>query len=471
MRRAKMHSPGRLDVQGCMSMLDMSSLFFTRSQIQRYATTGIALCLVSLSACDKKKKEPKKQEPAAQAKKPPAPAKKAETPKPPAAPPKLMQLAQPEAKFASRLFGLVAKDQKPGSNFVISPMSVYVAMSMTRLGAKEATATTLNGVLALPADATSQSIATSLGRSQRMWTQSRPGSELAIANRLFADESFKIQPGFVEMTQASLGAGIQNLAFARQTDAARKTINDWVAGQTKNRIKNLLGPGNVTTNTKLVLVNAIWFKGEWAHQFKPKATKARPFHLASKKRIKVATMTMSHDFPVLEVKSQGYRAIDMPYADGKLAMSIILPNKGQSLAELEATLDLATLSQGLNKAMPRKVSLQLPKFTIDPSNSISLRPQLTSMGAGTIFGSPTPNFTAMAHASEKLAVQDVVHKAMIIVDEKGAEAAAATAVTTYRSAAIPQTYDFHVNRPFMFMIRDKQDGSILFAGQVAHPTP
>lgn len=441
---------------------------------RRCIFSSLALCVISLSGCDKKKQPQKKPATSVAQKKakatPPekiakAPVKKDNTP--PAR--QNLEISLAEGRFATKLFSLVAKGANPQENFVMSPMSVYLALGMTRLGAQAQTATALNQTLALSADANAPSIAASLGQAQRTWTQSRPGSELAIANQLFAAETFKIKPEFVKLCQSQLGAGIQNLDFAEDHNGARQTINRWVQAQTKDRIKDLLKPGDVSANTPLVLANAIWFKGQWAHQFKPALTKRRAFHLSRKKVAKVPMMAMTHNFAFFEVKSQGYRALDLPYADGRLAMTIILPNAKQSLTDLESNIDLPALSQGLSKAMPRRVSLRLPKFTIKPKLSISLRTALSAMGAKTIFGTPSPNFGAMASDAKALAVKDVIHKAMIIVDEKGAEAAAATAVTMYRSAAVPTQLDFHANRPFLFMIRDKKDGSILFAGRVTHP--
>lgn len=438
----------------------------------RYIWTGLALGLCTLGGCDKKKAAPDKS---AQKAKVPPPSKaqakpetqaKAPAPVAPRAP---LAIASAQAKFATNLFGQVAKGMSATDNYVISPMSVYVALGMTRLGAKGPTATAMDQTLSLPKDSSAPSIAKDLGQSQRRWTQARPKTTLAIANRLFADESFKIKPAFVQMTKSQLGAEIQNLAIARAPDKARKAINQWVAEQTKNRIQELLAPPNVTPDTRMVLVNAIWFKGDWAHPFSAKKTKRRPFFIRPKKSIKVKTMEQTQDLPFLAVKSEGFSVVDLPYADGQLAMSLILPDKDMPVDKLASNIDLQSLSKGLSKAMPRRVDLQVPKFTIDPSTSMSLRPQLSNMGAKTIFGDPKPDFTAMADASEKLAIQDVVHKAMIIVDEKGSEAAAATAVTTYRSASVPQVTTLKFNRPFLFMIRDKKDGAILFAGQVAKP--
>lgn len=434
--------------------------------------TGVALGLCTLSGCDKKKPAPKQDAAKATvhldapAKAPAPPSAKAPAPE---AAPLPLGISSAEAKFGTALFGQVAKELPGNENWVISPMSVYVALGMTRLGAKGPTATSLDQTLALPAHATAPGIAKELGQAQRAWTQARPKTSLAIANRLFADESFKVRPEFVALTKQQLGAGIQNLAFARNPDKSRKTINQWVATQTKDRIKDLLAPSNVTPDTRMVLVNAIWFKGDWAHPFDPKKTKTRPFFVAPKRSVKVKTMQQTQSLPYLAVKSEGYSVVDLPYADGRLAMTLILPDKDIPVNKLAANIDLHALSSGLDKAMPRRVELALPKFTIDPKASISLRPSLSKLGAKTIFGDPKPDFTALADAKENLVVQDVIHKAMIIVDEKGAEAAAATAVTTYRGASLPQVTSLQFNRPFLFMIRDKKDASILFAGQVANP--
>lgn len=428
----------------------------------------LALCIAAFPACDKKKA------PAAPAKKVPVAKKIPEVvvpnkvlPTPPRIDLSAAQIATSQSDFATKLFGIQAKKTKLSQNLVLSPMSVYLAVGLTRLGALGKTAELLDMALELPTGAGSKAVARALGQAQRSWSATSEGSELALANRLFASESFKIQPGYVEMSRSSLGADIQNLAFARQAQAARKTINDWVESQTKGRIKDLLAPADVGPSTLMVLVNAIWFKGQWAKTFDKAKTKKLPFRLQSGKSISVPTMQMSHDFALLDDSSKGYRALDLPYADGKLAMTIILPEEKTSIEQLQSRIDLQDLSQRMNQAMPRKVSLRLPKFKIEAKAAADLRPALKEMGADTMFGDPSPDFGALT--KEKVAVQKVLHKAMIVVDEQGAEAAAATAVTMYRGSSMNKKIAFHAGRPFLFLIRSKKDHAILFAGRVMQP--
>jgi serpin B len=244
-----------------------------------------------------------------------------------------------------------------------------------------------------------------------------------------------------------------------------------VAQQTAKRITNLIPPGGVASDTRLVLVNAIYFLGDWLSPFQPNATAPAPFHLGPTSTVDVPTMHQNARLKAAKI--DGAQLVELPYRDGTLAMTIVVPEALDGLGALEQSLSMARLERWSSALVPAQVDLALPRFAIDPSEPLSLGGALGAMGVHRAFDSTQADFTAIANPPDpelRLFFSAVFHKAFVQVDEKGTEAAAATAiVATAGCAAPPEAVSVQVDRPFLFFIRDLDTGMVVFMGRVSNP--
>jgi serpin B len=269
------------------------------------------------------------------------------------------------------------------------------------------------------------------------------------------------------LCQKYYGSSIEPVDYSGHTEAARKTINDWVEARTNRKIVELLKSGMVGDSTRLVLVNAIYFKGNWASQFEARLTEDEPFHMSSEKSVAAPLMRQTHDFRYAE--SPGLQVLELPYAGGDLSMLVLLPNKVDGLGDLEAGLTAENLTTWTANLKSHKVAVFLPKFK--STSEFKLAGTLAALGMSDAFGS-LADFSGM-DGRKDLFISDVIHKAFVEVNEGGTEAAAATAMVMAGSAApsnprpIPV---FRADHPFLFLIRDNRNGSVLFLGRVTDPT-
>jgi serpin B len=260
--------------------------------------------------------------------------------------------------------------------------------------------------------------------------------------------------------------------FIGAADAERARINAWVEAQTEQRIRNLLQPPHVTSATRLVLVNAVYFLGKWLHQFEGWATRDAIFHVPGN-AASVPTMHQVESFRYAE--DARVQVLEMPYEGGDLAMTIALPRARDGLPAVEAALDEATLGRWATALAARDVDVYLPRFEIRDAE-IPLTEMLRAMGMSLAFDTTHADFTGIANgptANERVAISAVVHRAFVKVDEEGTEAAAATAVAMVAGAAPPQNVEppvvFRADHPFLFMIRDVRSGAVLFLGRMEDP--
>jgi serpin B len=260
------------------------------------------------------------------------------------------------------------------------------------------------------------------------------------------------------------GAGIRLADFINQYEPVRKEINSWVEDQTKDKIKNLLAEGTLNSDTRMVLVNAIYFKADWLTKFDANDTYDAAFHLLDGSETQVKMMSNGlHGIPY--AVGDGWQAVELPYAGQTAAMTIIVPDEGK-FAALESTLDAAKLSEILNAMQPATVQLGMPKFKFE--SQFSLPDQLSTLGMTDAFDPNLADFSGMT-GNRDLFVSDVIHKAFVAVDEKGTEAAAATAVIMELAMAPMFENVLTIDRPFIFFIRDTVSGQILFVGRVVNP--
>ena len=360
----------------------------------------------------------------------------------------------------------------PG-NLAISPASISTALAMTYAGARGETATVMAGGLHLRA---SPEEATRLaGAAVRAFNDpTRTAYELSVANRLFGDRSYRFEPAFVRSTGEAFGAELEVVDFGA-SEEARGTINTWVSDRTHQRIDELLPTGSVTGDTRLVLVNAVYFHGRWAQPFDEAATYDAPFHAAGGD----VSAPMMHRVGGRYGEGSGGGDVQLyalPYAasdDGHDAMSMlfVLPRRAEDLPAIEQALDADTVSRWAAATYPNdEVQVALPRFRME-IDAFSLRPALTALGMGPIF-EPDADFSGMYAAGEQpIYVSDVFHQVFVELNEEGTEAAAATAVVmTIESASISEPPRFTADHPFLFFLRDDTTGAILFAGRVARPT-
>jgi serpin B len=271
---------------------------------------------------------------------------------------------------------------------------------------------------------------------------------------------------------ARFGASLEALDFRTAPDAARATINAWVEAHTQRRIRDLLPGGAITPDTRLALVNALYFLADWATPFERAATSSAPFHVSPATRKDVPTMRRMARYRV--ARGEGVRMLEMPYAGQEVAMLIVLPEERDGLSSVERALSGDTLAAWRGALQSQHVDLTLPRFQVDPPSALALGGPLVSLGMGVAFDRERADFTGIASPpdpDERLCIAEVFHKAFVKVDEKGTEAAAATAVLMMRGgAAPPPSMPFRAEHPFLFVIVDQSTGLVLFVGRVVDPS-
>lgn len=365
--------------------------------------------------------------------------------------------------FAVDLYRALARQD---GNLVLSPYSVAVALAMTRAGALGPTADEMDRVL-------HASVSKGLDPGFNALEQAlakRPGKykvddqeldlELSTANRLWGQKDFQFEAPFLDRLAVYYGAGMQIVDYKTAPEPARKTINDWVATRTRDRIKDLIPEGVIDQLTRLVLTNAIYLKASWLHKFDDAAP--APFHRADGSDVQAPLMHLSE--ALRYGSGDGYRAVELPYAGG-LSMVAIVPDAGK-LSALEKGLDGARLRTVIDGLKGTQVNLWLPKFKF--RSKALLKDVLGELGMPLAFTGDA-DFSGMTR-QERLEIADVIHEGFIALDEKGTEAAAATAVVMRATAAPAEPVELRIDRPFLFLIQDQATGAILFMGRVLDPT-
>jgi len=370
-------------------------------------------------------------------------------------------VVQSNNAFALELYAKL-RDEK--GNLFFSPFSISTALAMTYAGARGQTERQMAEVLqfSLPAEKLHPTFGAVL---KDLNARGEKGSyELSVANALWGQKGYGFLKEFIELVETSYGGKLNEVDFAAAAEDARQTINTWVENETNGKIKDLIPEGVLDSLTRLVLTNAIYFKGNWASKFKEEDTKDAPFTMLNGEKIDVAMMNQTAEFNYMETAD--FQGLEMPYVDNELSMIILLPKQNDRLIALEESLTLNNLSNWLAKLSKRKVIVSVPKFTM--TCQFMLADILKSMGMTDAF-SGGADFSGMTGRRDFF-ISAVIHKAFVEVNEEGTEAAAATAVvmklTAVPSEVIPV---FRADHPFLFLIRDNSSGSILFIGRVMNP--
>lgn len=369
----------------------------------------------------------------------------------------LQTLVDGNTEFAFDLFARLA--EKKG-NVVFSPYSISNALGMTYAGARRETAEQMAKVLHF--NVGQERLHPAFGEliaDLQKEDKGRP-YHLHVANSLWGQAGYPFADRFLQLTRKEYGAGLKEVDFAVDPEQARKTINHWVEERTKDKIKELLLPGDVSPNTRLVLTNAIYFKATWKIPFSKTATKEGIFEVAADK--KALAPMMHHPRGLFRYfEGDDFQWLELPYKGDRLAMVLLLPRKKGQLAELEKTLKPAAAQKAIEKLHYCAGPVTLPRFKV--TLRISLAKDLKEMGMPLAF--TNADFSGIA--SSRLAISDVIHKAYVDVDEAGTEAAAATAVLLKDGKV--RSFSFRADHPFLFLIRDTQTNSVLFQGRVTDP--
>lgn len=382
------------------------------------------------------------------------------------APADIAPLAQASNAFA---FDLWRKTSTQPGNVAMSPASLSTALAMTWGGAKGETAAEMKRAMHLTGDA--DAVMAAWGKLASALQSPSRKLELRIANRLFGEQTYKFEQAYLDKTKAAYGAPLEPVDFRHAAEAGRTRINKWVADQTNQRITNLLPPPSITDQTRLVLVNALYFLADWAQAFEPRATNPAPFLKAGGKT-DVPTMHAMSTFRF--AKADGVSVLELPYQGGDAAMVVVLPDQVDGVTSIENSLDASKLAAWQAALQPQQVAVALPRFTIDPAEPVELSNTLIALGMASAFDRKRADFTAMAaprNPEDELFISAVFHKAFVKVDEKGTEAAAASAVVMAPRGAPPRpAAEFKADHPFLFFIVDKASGLILFVGRVVDPS-
>ncbi len=355
-------------------------------------------------------------------------------------------------------------------NLIYSPYSISLALAMTYAGARGETEAQMGQTLHfLPQDKLHSAFnALDLELAKRGEAQSKDQTplQLNIANAVWAEQTFPFLKDYLNVLAQNYGAGIHLADFVHQSEPARKEINGWVSKKTNDKIQDLIPSAALDASTRMVLVNAIYFKADWIYPFDPGNTQDAPFHLldGSDAQVKMMSQSLSG---VPYVQGDGYQAIELPYQGQSAAMDLIVPDEGK-FSEFESAFDVQKLDKILGGMQPTDgLELGLPKFNF--SANFDLADQLTSLGMSDAFNPDRADFSGMT-GKKDLYIDKILHKAFVAVDEKGTEAAAATGVIMKLTSIMLPNASLTIDRPFLFVIRDLPSGQILFIGRVLDPT-
>ncbi|MBN1375783.1 MAG: serpin family protein [Dehalococcoidia bacterium] len=365
-------------------------------------------------------------------------------------------------------FNLYRSLKGAGGNMFFSPYSISVALAMTYAGARGLTqqqmADTLHYTLPQenlhPAFNNLDAILASRGEGAK--GKDGEGFRLNIVNAIWGQKGYKFLSGYLDLLAENYGAGLRLMDFINAPENCRQVINQWVSDQTEDRIKDLIPADAINSLTRLVLTNAIYFNAAWANPFEEMLTKPDIFYLVDGTEVKVPMM---HQVELLDyLDGDNFQAVELPYDGRELSMLIILPDSGK-FNEIENSLHAEQVNGIIKSLDAEQVGLSMPSFEFE--SSFGLNKTLSEMGMPIAF-STNADFSGMI-GSKDLRISDVIHKAFISTDESGTEAAAATAVVMEATAMPGAPLEMKIDRPFIFLIRDIETGTVLFIGRMMNP--
>jgi len=377
----------------------------------------------------------------------------------------LNPLVEGNSAFAFNLYQALREED---GNLFYSPYSISLALAMTYAGARVETEQQMADALHFTLSHNRlhpafNSLDIELGkRGEGAEGKDDEGFRLHIVNAIWGQKGYHFLPTFLDVLAENYGAGLRPLDFASTPEESRLIINNWVSDQTEGRIEDLIPQGLIDILTRLVLTNAIYFNAAWQYPFNEAITSDSQFYPLDGGEVTVPMMRQTESFGYTE--DDNYQALELLYDGGELSMVILLPRAGQFEA-FEESLNAEQVNAIVSALDQRQVALAMPKFEFE--SAFKLKEALMAMGMPIAF-TEGADFSGMTGGRD-LFISAVVHKAFVSVDEAGTEAAAATAVIM-KVTALPGTpVEFTANRPFIFLIRDIETGSILFIGRVLNP--
>jgi serpin B len=374
--------------------------------------------------------------------------------------------------FGADLYGILVRGAAQG-NLVFSPASIDTALAMTYAGANGDTAAEMASTLhfKLQGDALHQAFNSldSILESRNWQGKDDEGKDIGVvvqtANSLWAQKDLAFEKVFLDTLARDYGAGVRLVDYKTAAEDARVAINKWVADQTNDKIPELIPGGALDALTRLVLVNAVYLNATWANQFDKDSTRDGSFTTLAGATVTAPVMSQSAGFAY--GKGNGWQTIELPYVQDRLAMLLIVPDQGQ-FGAVEAQLKSGLVDQAVAALGDvTEVELTMPKFKF--RTQAGLADALKALGMKKAFDGMTADFSGMTK-DETLFISDVIHEAYIAVDEKGTEAAAATAVIMRAMAMPAPALQMTIDRPFLFALRDKDTGAVLFLGRMTDPT-
>jgi serpin B len=382
------------------------------------------------------------------------------------------EMAESVNRFGIDLYEAVSHGEE---NLFLSPYSVSVALAMTREGARGQTAEQMDAVLHFPKQRLGEHYRALLDGLAPRQVEDRDEMgrskgkvatyQLQVANRLFGQKGYPFVDGFTSLLKDVYGAPLERIDYG-DSAAARQRINAWVAENTKDKIKNIVPPGLPTGDTRLTLANAIYFKASWFEPFKERNTKQKPFHGAGG-QVQAKLMHRVDHYHYAE--DDAVQVLELTYRGHDTSMVVVLPKQRDGLKAVEESLSHEKLAGWLGAMNHTKVDVQLPRFEF--TAPLNLGDTLKAMGMPLAFDPSKADFSGMT-GEEPLFIGAVLHKAFVAVDEAGTEAAAATVVMMMAGSAprpeLPKP--FVADHPFLFLIRHRKTGCILFMGRLTDPT-
>ncbi|MFP4041808.1 MAG: serpin family protein [Bacteroidales bacterium] len=349
------------------------------------------------------------------------------------------------------------------ANVFFSPYSISSALAMTYNGAEGKTREEMASVLNFPENKHELSVGFKR-LNEHLHELQRDDIQLKVANSLWGEQTYSFRQEFLDINKEYYKAGIRKVDFKNNYNKAREDINKWVEENTEEKIKDLIPPGMLDAMTRMVLANAIYFKGAWEFPFDEKKTRKDTFYIYTKCRTKADFMNRS--LTANYYKDNLAEVLEIPYSGGEISMLIVLPHETYGMEKLESKLD-RSLYEKYNQELSRKqVELSLPKFNITADYELS--DVLSKLGMKTAFGGDA-DFSGMTGKKE-LYISNIVHKSFVDVNEEGTEAAAATGVVMRKTSLPPsEKIKFKADHPFIFFIKDNETNSVLFMGRVMNP--
>ena len=373
----------------------------------------------------------------------------------------IQEVVNANNQFAFDLYSELTKSET--GNIFYSPYSIFAALAMTYEGARGQTADEMKSVFHFPENSI---LRPNFAKIYNEINEGYRDYELRTGNALWIQQDYPLLKDYRNRVEKYYGGKAANLDFIKETEKSRQTINSFIEEQTNKKIKNLLPPGSLNALTRLVLTNAIYFKGTWEWEFNPKDTREMNFYVTPTNIVKPPMMYMKPDKAKFNYADLGeLQILELPYKGNKISMLILLPTENLSI--IESSLTPEKLEEWKNQMRETKLdAIYIPKFEFE--TKYTLNENLKALGMPTAFEPGKADFSGMTN-ERNLFISSVIHQAYVKVDEKGTEAAAATAVVISTGVHIPRNI-FRADHPFIFIIQEKETGNILFLGRVTNPT-